>query len=299
MMLHNVSTCIMLSLHTVAVCVKLCPHRLPCLLCCVYTMLRCTYTTLRFAEQHFQITSALTHWAEPRSGFSLLSMLAPSLSATKSSTSYAHHAPTATSPPSSCALPVASQQLQGSLSISHRQGCYCRGFLPSGCKPLHHRYATRGSCCGQMGRPQRWARCLASQHEDITDRHGPLQGTAILPNYTSIHLSACPSIRSCAHPLYLFICMSIYYTCPMIVHAGAQYILRRDHLGDQSCTIKSPGDQLGDQSCTMESKLVLTALSASTCQMFCQTCRVVIHTVSEPVQQTARCVCTMLLMHAS
>lgn len=113
---------------------------------------------------------------------SLLSMLTQPLSPTRSLTSCVHmcHVSTATNTRSSFTPAMALQQLQGSMSTSHQQGCCCKAFSASGHKPFHHRCSRRGSCCSHRGRPQRCARCWASQHEDITEKHGPLQGTPVL-----------------------------------------------------------------------------------------------------------------------
>ena len=139
----------------------------------------------RFAEQPLQRVSVLT-LAEALDRAldtsSLLSMLMLPLSPTRSLTScvYMCHVSTATKTQSSFTPAMALQQLQGSVSTSHQQGCSCKAFSASGYKPFHHRYSRRGSCCGHRGRPQRCARCLASQREDITEKHGPLQGTSVL-----------------------------------------------------------------------------------------------------------------------
>lgn len=149
----------------------------------------------RFAEQPLQRASVLTlaevlHRALDTS--SLLSMLTLPVSTTRSLTSCVHmcHVSTATNTRSSFTPAMALQQLQVSVSTSHQQGCCCKAFLASGHKPSHHRCSRRGSCCSHRGRPQRCARCLASQREDITERHGPLQGTSVLlyfPHVYPIH----------------------------------------------------------------------------------------------------------------
>lgn len=162
-------------------------------------------------------------------------MSALPLSATRSSTPCSHYMPTTTKPASSCnsRTAIALQQLQGSMSTPHWQGCCCKGFfLASGCKSFHHQYSRRGSCCSHRGGPQRCARCLASQHEDITERHGPLQGTSLLlPTLVSIHLSVCPDIHPCVHaPIH-----SLYI--PGHNSYGASWGSRGPE--NQSCTVKS------------------------------------------------------------
>ena len=161
---------------------------------------------------------------------SLLSMLALPLSASSSPTSCAPCMATATKPQSSSAPPMALQQLQGSVSTSYRQGCCCKGFLASGSKPSHHWYASRGSCCSHMGRLQRCARCLAGQRDDITHRHGPLQGTSttLLQLLPPINPSVCHSFHVSIHPF---------------VPAGAEqtgdFLGMPGDLGDQSCIVRS------------------------------------------------------------